>query len=329
MKNNKNILILSVGTRNKIVQYFKENISEGKVIATDMSKYAPGLYEADKLYVTSSIKDPGYLDEILEICEKENVSAILSLIDPELSLLANNKEKFESKGIILLQSSKDAIELSFDKFQFYNEVSSLNFKTQRSFTEYKSIIDELEKNTLDFPLFVKPNLGSASINNTKVFDIETLNNLFNNYDDLIVQEFIEGLEYGVDVYIDFISKKVVSIFVKEKMKMRAGETDKSIAIRDDKLFKIIENFVLKMGYTGQIDIDIFKKGGVYYISEVNPRFGGGYPHAYESGCNFPEFIIKNLNGIANEPEIGNYATNSVMMKYNEIKYLNKEVNSNE
>src|SRR5699024_7881516 len=233
----------------------------------DMSKYAPGLYEADNFYVTSSIKAPGYLDEILEICDKENVSAILSLIDPELSLLANNKEKFESKGITLLQSSKYAIDLSLDKFQFYNEVSSLNFKTQRSFTEYKSIINELEENTLEFPLFVKPNLGSASINNTKVFDIETLNNLFNNCDDLIVQEFIDGLEYGVDVYIDFISKKVVSIFVKEKMKMRAGETDKSIAIRDDKLFKIIENFVLKLGYIGQIDIDIFKKNGVYYISE--------------------------------------------------------------
>lgn len=68
---------------------------------------------------------------------------------------------------------------------------------------------------------------------------------------------------------------------------------------------------------GQIDIDIFDIGGEYYISEVNPRFGGGYPHAFECGVNHMKLIENNLAGKANKATIGNYEDGLVMMKYNE------------
>ncbi len=67
-----------------------------------------------------------------------------------------------------------------------------------------------------------------------------------------------------------------------------------------------------------IDIDIFEIDGVYYISEVNPRFGGGYPHAYACGVNMPAAVFRNLEGQENVVEIGAYAENICMMKYNEI-----------
>ena len=85
-----------------------------------------------------------------------------------------------------------------------------------------------------------------------------------------------------------------------------------------KLFALIQRFVKETGFRGQIDIDIFEIGGEYYISEVNPRFGGGYPHAYECGCDHMMLICNNLKGISNEKNIGNYEENLVMMKYNEI-----------
>ena len=100
--------------------------------------------------------------------------------------------------------------------------------------------------------------------------------------------------------------------------MRAGETDKSISFKDEKLFDLIEKFVTESGFLGQIDIDIFEKEGEYYISEVNPRFGGGYPHAHECGCNHMELIINNLNGLVNRKCVGNYEEGIYMMKYNEV-----------
>ena len=84
-----NFLILSVGTRNKIVQYFKKAIgNDGLVIATDCSNIAPAIYDADKFYHVPKITQKGYIDVILDICKKEKINGVLSLIDPELSLLA-------------------------------------------------------------------------------------------------------------------------------------------------------------------------------------------------------------------------------------------------
>ena len=137
----------------------------------------------------------------------------------------------------------------------------------------------------------------------------------------MIQEFMNGQEIGADVYIDLISGEVVSIFTKKKIKMRAGETDKAVSFKDPKLFALIEKFVLEAGYRGQIDIDIFDIGGEYYISEVNPRFGGGYPHAYEAGCDHMTLILNNLRGTANVKNIGAYEEGVYMMKYNEVKIV--------
>lgn len=168
-------------------------------------------------------------------------------------------------------------------------------------------------------MFVKPIRGSASIAISKVDDQETIDLLFAHTDNLMIQEYLRGQEIGADVYIDMVSGEVVSIFTKKKLVMRAGETDKSVSFKDENLFHLIERFVAEAGYRGQIDIDMFEIDGKYYISEVNPRFGGGYPHAYECGCNHMELMVENLRGKANAKRIGAYDENVYMMKYNEIQ----------
>ena len=115
-----------------------------------------------------------------------------------------------------------------------------------------------------------------------------------------------------------ISGKVVSVFTKKKLVMRAGETDKAVSFKDEELFGLIDRFVSESGFRGQIDIDIFDVDGKYYISEVNPRFGGGYPHAYECGCDHMTLIVNNLNGVENSSSIGKYEEGVYMMKYNEL-----------
>ena len=319
-----NILITSAGTRNKVIQYFKENFNGiGNVIATDMSDIAPAIYDADKFFLTPKIDDENYIDKLIEICKKEKVSAVFSLIDPELSLIAKNKDRFLEIGVIPIVSKYEVVELAFDKYEMYKYLISNGFKTAKTYINKEDFYQDLEKKIIDFPVFVKPVRGSASLNISKVTCKKELDLLFELYDDLIIQEFLNGQEIGADVYVDPISKKVVSIFTKEKIKMRAGETDKARSFKDDKLFSLIILLVEKIGYEYMIDIDIFKIGDEYYFSEINPRFGGGYPHAYEAGVNFPKMIINSLNHIENKRQIGEYEENIYMMKYNEIKIIKK------
>lgn len=310
-----NILILSCGTRNKIVQYFRKTINgRGKVVATDMQKIAPALYEADKMYIVPSITDPKYMDIIFDICKKEKINGVLSLIDPELSLLAKYQKEFALLGVTVIGSSYEVCELSLDKYRMYLWLIHHNFKCARSYINF----EEFENSKTKYPVFVKPRKGSASISISKALDRSTARFLFEQKEEMMIQEFLNGQEIGVDVYIDMISGEVVSIFAKKKICMRAGETDKALSFKDERLFVFIEEFVKRMGYRGQIDIDIFDINGEYYISEVNPRFGGGYPHAYEAGVNHMNLIMENLEGRQNQKSIGNYKDGIYMMKYNEI-----------
>lgn len=314
-----NILILAAGTRNKIVQYFRQNLKgEGRVIATDATKLSPAIYEADDYYIVPRIDDPGYLDIIIDICKKEEISGVLSLIDPELGLLARNTDRFQAAGVQVIGSSAQLCDLTLDKSEMYRWLKQRNYRCATSWTDKEEFYRALDNAEVSFPVFVKPAKGSASINISKVSTKEAIEVLWKEADDLMIQEFLNGQEIGADVYIDMLSGEIISIFTKKKLKMRAGETDKAISFKDAKLFALIQKFVTEAGYRGQIDIDIFDIDGEYYISEVNPRFGGGYPHAYESGCNHICLILNNLKGEANVPVIGQYEEGIYMMKYNEI-----------
>ena len=314
-----NFLILAAGTRNKIVQYFKRTFDGvGIVVATDANLLGPAIYEADKYYIVPPITAEDYLDRVLDICKKEKINGLLSLIDPELSLLAANEEKFKSLGVTIIGSSYGLCEMALDKMQMYEWLKTHGYNCARSWINKDEFYKVLDAGKISFPVFVKPYRGSASINISKVEDKETIELLFDHEDDLMIQEFLNGQEIGADVYIDLISGEVVSIFTKKKLKMRAGETDKAVSFKDDELFELIERFVLEAGYKGQIDIDIFEIDGKYYISEVNPRFGGGYPHAYEAGCDHMKLILNNLNGVVNKKNIGAFEEGVYMMKYNEV-----------
>lgn len=321
-----NILILSCGTRNKIVQYVKRELAgDGRVIATDMSPNAPALYEADGYYLVPRITEPGYVELVLDICKKEKIDGVFSLIDPELSLLAEHEREFRKLGVTVIGSPYELCERTLDKWQMFEWLSAHGYACAKSYIEKEAFYKDAAAGRISYPVFVKPVRGSASIAISRAEDQETVDLLFAHSDGLMIQEYLKGQEIGVDCYIDMISGELISVFSKKKLVMRAGETDKGVSFKDPKLFALVERFVKESGFRGQIDIDIFDCGGTYYISEVNPRFGGGYPHAYEAGANHMKYIVRNLAGEANTPQIGDYEEGIVMMKYSEIMIRRENV----
>ncbi|MDK0960217.1 ATP-grasp domain-containing protein [Clostridium perfringens] len=314
-----NILITSCGRRTKLIEYFRNEFNEhGNVVVTDCDNLAPALYFADKFYITSRIDNKRYIDEILEICKKENIKGILSLIDPELSLLAKNRDKFEEIGVKVIGSSYEVTELCFDKYKFFKFLNENKFKCAKTYISLDEFKNDYNDGKISFPVFVKPRTGSASLGINKVDFMEHLELLYKLFPNMIIQEFIPGQEYGVDCYIDLLSSEVISIFAKKKIRMRSGETDKAISIKDEKLFNIVESLVKKLNLKGVIDIDVFENNGEWIISEINPRFGGGHLLAYECKENYPKLILNNLNLITNKQKIGDYCSGKYMVKYDEL-----------
>jgi len=334
MEENRNILILSAGSRNKIVQYYKKALEKearecglpdrGKVIAADCSPYAPALYDADLQEIVPRIDAEDYLECVLALIEKHHVRGCFSLIDPELSLLAANAERFRALGCTPMISPSDVVETSFHKYRMFGALREAGIRTPACYRTAEELENALREGKESFPVFVKPEDGSASMQIRRVEDGEMLRLLLERDRSLMIQTFMDGQEYGADLYVDMLSGKCVSLFLKKKLKMRAGETDKAVSVHDEAAFRLIRDFAERTGFRGQLDMDLFLQDDGWYLSEVNPRYGGGYPHAQESGLDMPSLYLNNLRGIENPVNIGDYEDGVVMMKYNDVVILRGE-----
>ena len=127
-----------------------------------------------------------------------------------------------------------------------------------------------------------------------------------------------GGDCDADVYVDTVSHKPISIFSKKKIETRIGGASKTISFKDPKLFAFVEEVCDALQLNGPCDMDFFIKDGEYYISEINPRFGGAYLHAYGAGVDFVKLIMNNIDGKANTPSIGSYEENILMMMYDAV-----------
>ncbi len=314
-----NVLILTAGSRVQTVTYFKRALAgRGRVITTDASELAPALYAADGHYVVPLISDPDYLSTILRICREEEIAVVLSLLDPELSLLARHVADFEAVGTQVMISPSEVVERSFDKWLMYQWLVEQNLPTPRSWIDLAECHADLDAGVAQFPLFVKSRTGSASAGIARIDDRESLDAAFAATPGLIIQEFLPGEPVDVDVYVDMISGEVVAQFAKKKLRMRAGTADKSVSFKDQSLFDLVSDFVTRCGFKGTIDVDLFSTPEGWSILEVNPRFGGVYPHAYECGVDFPTLLLNNVAGQVNQPNIGAYEADWAMLGYDGI-----------
>ena len=98
-----------------------------------------------------------------------------------------------------------------------------------------------------------------------------------------------------------------------------------ISFKDENLFTFVQNALTVFEFNGPLDMDLFYQNGNYYLSEINPRFGGAYLHAYGAGVDFPLFIYHNVKEKReNEPCIGAYDEDVVMMMYDSVVIKKQE-----
>lgn len=320
-----NILMCSVGRRGELLKDFKNSMSENsKIVATDLSPYAPALYFADKSYLVPGIEDSSYIDTIIDICKKEQINAITTFIDPEIEILAKNRNRFSELGIVVLAPYEETATLCFDKYKMFKKLSSCGIPTVMTWGTIEEFDEARAAGMVDFPVFVKPRTGSGSVGARKVFNYDILLESMKEDPSLIIQEFMDCEDLDADVYIDTVTHEAVSAFSKRKIETRIGGASKTVSFKDEKLFSFISEIVKALKFNGPVDMDFFYRNGEYYLSEINPRFGGAYLHAYGAGVDFIKLIEKNLNGEANLPIFGDYEEGIVMMMYDSVVIRKQE-----
>lgn len=319
-----NILFCSAGRRCELLKNFRASMDkDSKIVAADLSSTAPALYFADRRYLVPRIDDENYIPRILAICQAEKIQAITTLIDPEIELLAKNREKFEAIGVEVLAPYENTARLCFDKYAMYCYLTEKGIPTTKTFADLEDFLQAYEDGEIKFPVFVKPRTGSGSVGAQKIETLDVLETVCKKQTDLIIQEYMDCIDLDVDVYVDTISHKPVSLFSKHKIETKIGGASKTVSFKDEKLVEFVQKALQYFEFNGPIDIDFFYKEGQYFLSEINPRFGGAYLHAYGAGVDFIKLIENNLKGIENQPSFGEYEEDVLMMMYDSVVIVNK------
>lgn len=318
--NDKNILFCSVGRRVKLLMDFRESMQGcGKIVAADLSPVAPALFFADKMHTVPEITAPDYFERIKTICRQDDVKAITTLIDPEIALLASHRDELQEMGILPLCPADWTARLCFDKYEMFMHLRQKGVRTVLTYNTLASFQEGLRAGEIAFPVFMKPVTGSGSVG---VARCDTMQEVEKKWYDgkftYIIQELMTGGDCDADVYVDCISHKPVAIFSKKKIESRIGGASKTISYKDPNLFSFVEEVCSVLELNGPCDMDFFVKDGKYYLSEINPRFGGAYLHAHAAGVDFIKLILRNMDGKANESIIGQYDDDVIMMMYDDV-----------
>lgn len=315
-----NLLFCSVGRRGRLLRNAKETIGKtGLLVGTDLQSTAPALHFCDRRYVVPRITDPSYIDTILGICRENGIKAITTLIDPEIEILSANADRFRQDGVIPLCPAPKSAIYCFDKYELYKYLTQKGIPTPLTFHDWDEFKAALAQGRISFPVFMKPRCGSGSVGAHRVDTLRQAETDWNSgVHDYIIQELMSGGDCDADVYVDTISHKAVAAFSKRKIETRIGGASKTISFKDPKLFAFIERICSVFEFNGPLDMDFFIKDGDYYLSEINPRFGGAYLHAYGAGVDFFQLIVNNINGIENPVKLGDYDDDVLMLMYDDV-----------
>ena len=314
-----NILITSVSRKVGLVKAFKDALRlekiDGNVMSVDINALSAGFYASDKHQLVPLSSDKEFIPTLLRICEKENINLLVPTRDDELLLFAKNKENFENKNVKVMVSDQEIISICNDKYKFYQFLMKNNFSTPETY-----LPNQIDLSSIHYPLIIKSNIGSGGKGIFKVENESELRFFLNYVPSPIVQEFIDGKEYTIDLFSDF-DKNVITVVPRERIETFCGESYKGRTVEDNEMIEKAKNLAETLGTIGHITIQCIKNDtGIKFI-EINPRFGGGANLGFTSGANTPQMLIKLLLGEDVKPSIGKYNKNLTMLRYTEDYFI--------
>ena len=306
-----NILLTSAGRRTYLVNYFKEALRmagfTGLVHAAN-SESSPAFFAADRQVITPLIYDSEYIPFLLDYCKKWEIDLLMPLFDIDLPILSRNKEVFRDQGTRVVTAEPAAIEICNDKWKTCRALQAEGISTPESWLDREAALWAIKEGQASYPLILKPRWGMGSLSVYQADDEEELRikkkkicreiqNSYLKYEAaqerescVIIQEKITGRELGMDVVND-LKGACRTVVVKEKVNMRAGETDAAITISSPKLERTGKHLSKLLGHPGNLDVDILESQGQYYVLEMNARFGGGYPFSHAAGLHLPYALV--------------------------------------
>lgn len=319
------VLISSAGRRVELLRIWRRTLAdlglEGEILATDMSRASAAYHDADRAFPVPPCTDPAFVPAMLELCRSERVTLVVPTIDTELPMLAEAQGQFAAIGTTVHVSSPETIALGYDKRAAHRWLVHSGFPTVQQ-ADPSAVLDGSAG--WAFPLIAKPVRGSASIGLVRVGDLEELERATRG-EEHVVQTVAAGVEYTVDVLVGRAGRCLCAV-PRLRLEVRAGEVSKGMTVREPAVIALAVRIAEALpGAWGCLTFQIFYDAptGALAVIETNPRFGGGYPLAWEAGAHYPRWILEEVLGRPSTAH-DRWTDGLVMLRYDAAVFRTRE-----
>lgn len=319
-----NILISSAGRRVVLIKSFRSALQElgieGNVYAIDMSALSAAFHAADNAWIVPECKSSIFINEVLDICKREQIKLIVPTIDTELLVYSKNRGKFEEAGTTVAISSPETINITQDKVNTNKWLVENGFPTVEQYKPEHP--DELNQK-LEFPVIIKPRFGSAAIGVNEVTDFESLRYFWERIDEPIIQEKAKGEEYTINFFVNRIGKCICQAPYR-RIEIRSGEVSKGITVKSKDLMNLAKNIAESLpGAFGAMCMQCFwdKENNIFKVIEINARFGGGYPLPLQAGANFSLWLLQEIYNKKISQPYDQWEDDLAMFRYDDAIFI--------
>jgi carbamoyl-phosphate synthase large subunit len=210
------------------------------------------------------------------------------------------------------------VEICSDKILTYRALTKAGIDTPVTWTWAQAMRQRVHR----FPYFLKPRAGSAAKGNYVVRNKDELAVFGRRVREAIVQEFVPGIEYTLDVYtgLDGVPRCAVP---RRRLEVRTGEVSKGIVVKDPAIMEIGCRVAEVLGECrGVVTVQcIAANARKIRVIEMNPRFGGGAPLGIHAGADFPRWILGEWLGRSPKIDPQGFRDGVAMLRYDESVFL--------
>ena len=300
------VLFTCAGQRVDIVTAFRE--AGATTIAVDVDQLAPALYHADRRALVPRVDDFGYIAALRELVELHDVRLIVPLTDLDHHVLAEARDSLGNA--LVLVSGIETVTRCSDKYLAHEF-----FEDQGIGSPPTWLPTELPDD-IRYPVLVKARRGFGSRHIYRAANATELE-FFLRYTkaESMVQAVCLGTEFSVDVFCDLDGRCLAAV-PRTMIESKGGESIKGMSIKDPDLIAFSCHVAETMRIIGPANVQCFREpDGELQVTDVNPRFGGGFPLPTAAGSRYPELALALANGEHPEPRLGDFRGGVVMTRY--------------
>jgi carbamoyl-phosphate synthase large subunit len=271
---------------------------------------------ADRSFLVPSLDDPTYIPIVVDICRREQVKRVYPLIDPDVPVLTQHSDTIEATGAMVATIPARVAAMVADKWEVTQFFRRIDLLTPRSW-----LPEEIDPAQMTYPLFIKPRRGSASKDAFQARNERELRFFLEYVPDPIVQELLPGPEITCDVICD-IDGDVLAVVPRQRIEVRGGEVVKGVTIYDASLLDACVKIAMHLQTRGPITVQCMLNNGKPHFTEINARFGGGFPLGVAAGADSPRWLVARAAGLPiTIPPLGCYQRDVYLSRFDDSFFL--------